>query len=139
MKDPEKRLPVSPTTMTDEESAHFTSPTDSLAPLRPLTGHMGSQGPSFPPLRSIPTNKSQASAIRAAQTLSDFESSPDNPRNWSQSKKWRITLTIALTGFISTSGSSIAVPGVHELSDEFGNTNAKVGTLIISMYVLGMG
>jgi hypothetical protein len=48
-------------------------------------------------------------------------------------------LTVALTGFISTSGSSIAVPGFHEILQEFKVDNAKVGVLVTSIYVLGMG
>jgi len=44
-----------------------------------------------------------------------------------------------LTGFISTSGSSIAVPGFHEILNEFEVENAKVGVLVTSIYVLGMG
>jgi MFS family permease len=46
---------------------------------------------------------------------------------------------VAATGFISTCGSSIAVPGIHSAMEDFGYTNSKVGVLITSCYVLGMG
>lgn len=110
-------------------------------PMNELPPPANSKSPAgaFPSLRPTLTNKSHVSAIRAAQTLSDFESSPDNPRNWPLGKKWKITLTIALTGFISTCGSSIAVPGIHAISAEFGVTNPKVAILNLAMYVLGMG
>jgi DHA1 family multidrug resistance protein-like MFS transporter len=92
--------------------------------------------PTLPPLR--PTITSQ-SAKEAAKALSSFETSPQNPHNWPNSRKWKIALTVALTGFISTSGSSIAVPGFHEILEEFKVDNAKVGVLVTSIYVLGMG
>jgi DHA1 family multidrug resistance protein-like MFS transporter len=48
-------------------------------------------------------------------------------------------MTVALTGFISTCGSSIGVPGIHAVRDEFGVDNEKVGVMITSFYVLGLG
>lgn len=93
-------------------------------------------GPTFPPLKQTVTSQS---AQEAAKTLSNFAKSPENPHNWPNSKRWRIALTVAVTGFISTSGSSIAVPGFHEVLQEFNVSNEKVGVLITSIYVLGMG
>ena len=90
----------------------------------------------FPPLGPSVTSQS---AQEAAKALSSFASSSENPHNWPNSKRWRIALTVAVTGFISTSGSSIAVPGFHEILQEFEVDNAKVGVLVTSIYVLGMG
>lgn len=95
-----------------------------------------SSRPAFPPLKHTITSQS---AHEAAKTLSNFATSPENPHNWPNSKRWRIALTVAVTGFISTSGSSIAVPGFHEILDEFGVKNEKIGVLVTSIYVLGMG
>lgn len=92
--------------------------------------------PTFPPLKPTVTS---ASAHEAAKALSNFATSPENPHNWPNSKRWRIALTVAVTGFISTSGSSIAVPGFHEVLQEFNVENEKIGVLITSVYVLGMG
>lgn len=92
--------------------------------------------PAFPPLKQTVTS---VSAQEAAKPLSNFANSPENPHNWPNSKRWRIALTVAVTGFISTSGSSIAVPGFHEIIQEFGVENEKIGVLITSIYVLGMG
>ncbi|ORY29508.1 hypothetical protein BCR39DRAFT_169420 [Naematelia encephala] len=92
--------------------------------------------PQFHELKPTLTSRS----ARAAQhTLETFQTSPHNPRNWSSSKKWRVTLTVALTGFISTCGSSIGVPGIHAVMDEFGVTNEKIGVLLTTFYVLGLG
>jgi MFS family permease len=46
---------------------------------------------------------------------------------------------VAVTGFLSTCGSSIAVPGIHAMMEEFGYTNEKVGVLVTACYVLGLG
>jgi DHA1 family multidrug resistance protein-like MFS transporter len=89
----------------------------------------------FPPLKHSETSTS----AQAARELENFANSPANPRNWPDSKKWRVSLTVALTGFISTCGSSIGVPGVHATMGEFGVENEKVGVLIITFYVLGLG
>ncbi|ORX36494.1 major facilitator superfamily domain-containing protein [Kockovaella imperatae] len=78
-------------------------------------------------------------AQSAARDLENFETSSKNPRNWTNRKKWRITLTVALTGFISTCGSSIGVPGIHAIMAEYGQTNEKVGIFITTFYVLGLG
>ncbi|WOO79547.1 MFS transporter prlG [Vanrija pseudolonga] len=91
------------------------------------------------PLKQSSTVLSTRSARDAARALESFESSPENPRNWTPGRKWRTTLTVALTGFISTCGSSIAVPGVHAVMAEFGEHNTKIGVLITSFYVLGLG
>jgi len=48
-------------------------------------------------------------------------------------------LTVALTGFISTLESSIGVPGIHAVMDYFGVINEKIGILIGTFYVLGLG
>jgi hypothetical protein len=90
----------------------------------------------FPALKATATS---TSARRAASDLENFASSLQNPRNWQPRKKWTIALTVALTGLVSTFGSSIAVPGIHAVRDEFGVPNEKVGILITTAYVLGLG
>lgn len=90
----------------------------------------------FPALKATATS---TSARRAASDLENFASSLQNPRNWQPRKKWTIALTVALTGLVSTFGSSIAVPGIHAVRDEFGVPTEKVGILITTAYVLGLG
>jgi len=93
----------------------------------------------LPPLKPETTSLSTRSAREALRTLETFERSPENPLNWANGRKWRTTLTVAVTGFIATCGSSIAVPGIHDAMREFGVTNEKIGVLVTSCYVLGMG
>lgn len=91
------------------------------------------------PLKLTQTVLSTRSQREAAKQLQNFDTSPENGRNWPLAKKWRLCLTITVTGFISTSASSIAVPGIHQVMAEFGIHNLKIGTLITCFYVLGLG
>lgn len=93
----------------------------------------------LPPLKPSETALSSRSARAALRALEDFESSPENPRNWTPRRKWRTMFTVAMTGFIATTGSSIAVPGIHATMAEFGTTSEKLGVLVASCYVLGLG
>ncbi|GFZ42665.1 hypothetical protein JCM24511_00382 [Saitozyma sp. JCM 24511] len=95
--------------------------------------------PAFPPLTKSSTVLTSRSAREAAQILATFPTSTGNPRNWSRGRKWRTTMTVAVTGFISTCGSSIGVPGIHAAMAEFGVENEKIGVLITAGYVLGLG
>lgn len=98
--------------------------------------------PTRPPLTPIgqtTTHLSTSSAVEAAQILANFATHPAHPRNWSNRQKWKVTATVAVTGFIATCGSSIGVPGVHAVVDDLGVGNAKIGTLITTFYVLGLG
>lgn len=101
--------------------------------------HIGLESVTLPQLKPSETALSSRSARAALRALEDFDSSPENPRNWPSGRRWRTTLTVAATGFIATTGSSIAVPGIHAAMAEFGETNEKIGVLVASFYVLGFG
>jgi hypothetical protein len=94
--------------------------------------------PAFPPLKATTTTMSVRQR-RAAEALEHFGESPENPRNWPKSRKWRNAIVVAVSGFISTCGSSIGVPGIHAVRQDFGVDNEKIGTLITTFYVLGLG
>ncbi|WWC97077.1 hypothetical protein V866_003954 [Kwoniella sp. B9012] len=78
------------------------------------------------------------STVEARRVTASYPTSPANPRNWTGRRKMLITITLALTGFISTMGSSIGIPGMHAVRDEFG-VGFRVGVLIPGAYVLGLG
>ncbi|GAA6007997.1 hypothetical protein JCM10207_006991 [Rhodosporidiobolus poonsookiae] len=79
---------------------------------------------------------SENDAGRSAQEA--WEDSPAHPRNWSARRKWTNTLLLAVTGLLSTTGSSIFVPAAPLLRTEFG-ISQEVATLTTSLYVLGLG
>ena len=62
---------------------------------------------------------------------------PENPLNWSLSKRMYHTTVPGLMGFIVTLGSSIYTPGLPEIQDEF-HVSSTVALLGLSLYVLGL-
>ncbi|KIR32641.1 hypothetical protein I304_05432 [Cryptococcus deuterogattii CBS 10090] len=106
-------------------------------PPRPSTA--ATEAPMPAPPHEIELSPTSLSTREARQVIASFPTSPANPINWTTRKKWTITAILALTGFISTVGSSIGVPGLHAVMSEFGETNEKIGVLIAGAYVLGLG
>ncbi|WVQ78741.1 hypothetical protein IAT38_000828 [Cryptococcus sp. DSM 104549] len=95
-----------------------------------------SGSPTLPQLDVIHTS---LSTREARQVIAAFPTSAQNPINWPKRKKMAILITLALTGFVSTAGSSIGVPGLHAVMAEFEVENEKIGVMIASAYVLGLG
>nr|XP_019050254.1 hypothetical protein I302_00680 [Kwoniella bestiolae CBS 10118]OCF29184.1 hypothetical protein I302_00680 [Kwoniella bestiolae CBS 10118] len=104
-------------------------------PLDDLTAQPPSKNTRTNDLGPTPTS---LSTLEARRITALYPTSPHNPRNWTTKRKWIITVTLALTGFISTMGSSIGIPGMHAVRDEFG-VGFRVGVLIPGAYVLGLG
>lgn len=67
-----------------------------------------------------------------------WDTSPSHPRNWPNSRRWKNALIISITGFLSTSGSSIFVPATAEIETQFGGAR-EVVILATALYVLGLG
>lgn len=83
--------------------------------------------------------ETSTTSTTAAHILSTFDTSPLHPYNWPNTARWRTVLTVALGGFIGTCGSSIIIPGLPAAMAEFGTRDHRVGILVASFYVLGMG
>ena len=62
---------------------------------------------------------------------------PENPLNWSLSKRIYHTTVPALMGFVVTLGSSIYTPGLPDIQAEF-HVSSTVALLGLSLYVLGL-
>lgn len=63
---------------------------------------------------------------------------PDIPTNWSRRKKTLCVLQVMLLTCVTYMGASIYIPGQIEIQEEF-HVGHVVGTLNLSMYVLGYG
>ncbi|KAF9772441.1 hypothetical protein IL306_009859 [Fusarium sp. DS 682] len=66
-----------------------------------------------------------------------WERDPENPQNWN---KWRKALNlgiVSILGFITPLESSVIVPGVPLLKEDFHETRPPVTSLVVSIYVLG--
>ncbi|KAJ4329403.1 hypothetical protein N0V84_000037 [Fusarium piperis] len=69
-------------------------------------------------------------------TLS-WDQDPDNPQNWSKLKKTVNLGIVSMLAFITPLESSVIVPGVPLLKDDFHETRRPVTSLVVSIFVLG--
>lgn len=95
-------------------------------------------------LRASPSsNEGQAREVVAPLYCFDTNSiqlqGEEDPRNWSQARKWYTTSVISLMGFISPLGSSIVVPGGPFVDFGFHLHSRTLSLLIVSFFVLGLG
>ncbi|TLD26513.1 hypothetical protein PspLS_05227 [Pyricularia sp. CBS 133598] len=67
----------------------------------------------------------------------DSDDDPENPYNWPEWKKWVNCTFVSILTFLTPLASSISAPGVPDMMKEFGVTNTELGSLVVSIYVLG--
>ncbi|KAH8894672.1 MFS general substrate transporter [Thozetella sp. PMI_491] len=58
-------------------------------------------------------------------------------RNWSSRKKWTNVVLLAAMTLLTPFASSMFAPSVSLVSTEFHNSNETIGTLVVSIYLLG--
>lgn len=66
----------------------------------------------------------------------DGGNDPQNPKNWSSSKKWAATLAVSSFTFMSPLSSTLVAPAIATISREFGVTDDIVSQLMLSVFVL---
>jgi hypothetical protein len=67
----------------------------------------------------------------------DSQDDPTMPLNFPQRKKWLIVGLLSAITLLTPFASSILAPGISSLNAEFGNTNSVIGTMTVSVYLLG--
>ncbi|KXX77959.1 Fluconazole resistance protein 1 [Madurella mycetomatis] len=67
----------------------------------------------------------------------ESQDDPDMPLNFPARKKWLIVGLLSAITLLTPFASSILAPGIGSLSREFGNANEVVGTMTVSIYLLG--
>ncbi len=67
----------------------------------------------------------------------DTEDDPEMHSELPRGKKWVIVALVSAITFVTPFASSILSPGIGRLSKDFGNTNSAVGTMTVSIYLLG--
>ncbi|KIA75605.1 cycloheximide resistance protein [Aspergillus ustus] len=67
----------------------------------------------------------------------DGPNDPENPKNWSSTRKITATITIALISILTPLGSSMVAPSTSQLMDEFHFTSDILGAFVVSVYLLG--
>lgn len=75
--------------------------------------------------------------IASGQILVQFEQDdPSNPRNWSKSYKWILSIQLGMMAFASSLGSSIISPAQDSI-EAFTGVSHEVAVLTVSLYILG--
>ncbi|KAK4243877.1 fluconazole resistance protein 1 [Corynascus novoguineensis] len=67
----------------------------------------------------------------------DSQDDPAMPLNFPQRKKWLIVGLLSGITLLTPFASSILAPGISSLNREFENDNSVVGTMTVSVYLLG--
>lgn len=67
----------------------------------------------------------------------ESQDDPAMPLNFPQRKKWLIVGLLSGITLLTPFASSILAPGISSLNREFENNNSVVGTMTVSIYLLG--
>ncbi|OAL55524.1 MFS multidrug transporter-like protein [Pyrenochaeta sp. DS3sAY3a] len=62
---------------------------------------------------------------------------PRNPLNWSQKRKWVVTILVSLFTFISPFSSTMVTPALPVISDEFDIPEGFMSQLVMTIFLLG--
>ncbi|KAG8906072.1 hypothetical protein FRB99_007660 [Tulasnella sp. 403] len=65
-----------------------------------------------------------------------WEVDPANPRNWPNSKKWRMTAIVSAYTFVSPLASSMMAPALQEIAIGYNITNPTISALTLSIFLL---
>ncbi|KAJ7739903.1 major facilitator superfamily domain-containing protein [Mycena metata] len=99
----------------------------SPAPSTEALDHPG-RGPS-----AIPEDKKE----ELAENLEDdWQDDPQNPRNWSTSKKWASAGVVSFYTFVSPLSSSIMAPGLPEIAAKYNITNETLIAMTLSIFLI---
>ncbi|KAK0451312.1 MFS polyamine transporter [Desarmillaria tabescens] len=66
----------------------------------------------------------------------DGPEDPENPKNWTFSRKWRATLIVSLFTFISPVSSSMVSPAMEQVAHDLGITSSVELAMTVSVFVL---
>ncbi|KAK9450069.1 major facilitator superfamily domain-containing protein [Limtongia smithiae] len=69
----------------------------------------------------------------------DSVDDPENPQNWSTSKKWRTMGLVSFSTFLLPLASTIFAPGVSLIAEEFNVRSTTVESLMVSIFIFGFG
>ncbi|KAJ4364572.1 hypothetical protein N0V83_009168 [Neocucurbitaria cava] len=62
---------------------------------------------------------------------------PRNPLNWSQKRKWVVTILVSLFTFISPFSSTMVTPALPDISDDFDIPEGFMRQLVMTIFLLG--
>ncbi|KAK5946090.1 hypothetical protein PMZ80_000229 [Knufia obscura] len=75
--------------------------------------------------------------VRRVRTIGwDGPNDPDNPKNWTQTRKWASTLTVAMFTFISPIASSMVAPALSDVARDLNVPPGFQTSLLLSIFIL---
>ncbi|KAH9939879.1 major facilitator superfamily domain-containing protein [Amylocystis lapponica] len=66
----------------------------------------------------------------------DWQHDPQNPRNWTFGRKWRMIGIVSLYTFVTPLASSMMAPALPQIAEHFGITNPTIVALTLSIFLL---
>lgn len=67
----------------------------------------------------------------------DGPDDPQNPKNWTDKKKWTNVAILSFLTVITPLGSSMFAPGIPKIMVEFHSSDSTTATFVLSIYILG--
>ncbi|KAG8965265.1 hypothetical protein FRC05_003316 [Tulasnella sp. 425] len=71
------------------------------------------------------------------ETDAAWEADPDNPRNWTSGKKWRMAGVISYYAFVSPVATALMAPALGAIAEGYHITNPTIIALTLGTFVLG--
>lgn len=90
-------------------------------------------------LVSLHEPSSPVTILNLMQVAWDGPTDPANPKNWSQVKKWQITIMVAAFTFVSPISSSMTAPALQQIAEDLDITSSFERNMTLSIYVLALG
>ncbi|KAK5203098.1 hypothetical protein LTR96_011066 [Exophiala xenobiotica] len=131
--DPEVPLPITQEDTLSQQSSHSESPQNGRLPQE--------QFPDQP--RSLRKELHFKKDVLPEQDLDkgvvgwEGPGDPENPRNYTTSRKWTILSLVSSMTLISPFASSVFAPAVRFMDADFHNTSTILSAFVVSAYVLG--
>ncbi|GKT45690.1 MFS transporter prlG [Colletotrichum spaethianum] len=86
---------------------------------------------------TLPVTVHPLTDLQAGLVGWDSQSDPTMPMNFPRSRKWLIICFLAGITFMTPFASSILAPAISNFDEDFGNDDITLGTLPVSIYLLG--
>lgn len=67
----------------------------------------------------------------------DSDEDPENPMNWSNTRKWASIAIVSAITFFSPLASALVAPGIPDVMSTFGEGSEFLSGFIVSVYILG--
>ncbi|KAF5347377.1 hypothetical protein D9758_011284 [Tetrapyrgos nigripes] len=84
----------------------------------------------------VPTLEMLNSDPEKPSSSLSWEEGEENPRNWSESKKWVTIVLVSAYAFVTPLGSSMMAPALPQISERFSITSPTITALTLSIFLL---